>query len=146
MILLLLRVMSMHEAYGTVEASVIVLLAALIPLSEAIQTTGGTDLIAGWLSTALHGLSPLTSLFMVTLLANGGDAVPQQRGDGADARPIAGSLAIGWDSNPDPFLMAVALGAACDFLTPIGHQCNTIVMAPGGYRFATTGASACRSR
>jgi di/tricarboxylate transporter len=50
--------------------------------------------------------------------------------------PIAASLAVKLGVRPDPFLMAVALGAGCDFLTPIGHQCNTLVMGPGGYRFA----------
>ena len=49
--------------------------------------------------------------------------------------PIAASFAKSLGYNPDPFLMAVAIGAACDFLTPIGHQCNTLVMGPGGYRF-----------
>ena len=48
---------------------------------------------------------------------------------------IAASLAQRLDLSPDPFLMAVAVGAACDFLTPVGHQCNTLVMGPGGYRF-----------
>ena len=50
--------------------------------------------------------------------------------------PIGATLAAQLGFNPDPFLMAVAVGAACDFLTPIGHQCNTLVMGPGGYRFA----------
>ena len=49
--------------------------------------------------------------------------------------PIAAGLAANLGLSPDPFLMAVAVGAACDFLTPIGHQCNTLVMGPGGYRF-----------
>jgi di/tricarboxylate transporter len=49
--------------------------------------------------------------------------------------PIAATFANGLGYAPDPFLMAVAIGAACDFLTPIGHQCNTLVMGPGGYRF-----------
>jgi di/tricarboxylate transporter len=49
--------------------------------------------------------------------------------------PIAATFAKSLGYNPDPFLMAVAIGAACDFLTPIGHQCNTLVMGPGGYRF-----------
>jgi di/tricarboxylate transporter len=49
--------------------------------------------------------------------------------------PIAASVAKTLGLGPDPFLMAVAIGAACDFLTPIGHQCNTLVMGPGGYRF-----------
>lgn len=134
-VLLLLRVMSMHDAYATVEASVIVLLAALIPLSEAIQTTGGTELLAGWLSGLLQGLSPLTSLFIVTLLSMAVTPFLNNAATVLMVAPIAGSLAQQLGLNPDPFLMAVALGAACDFLTPIGHQCNTIVMAPGGYRF-----------
>jgi di/tricarboxylate transporter len=49
--------------------------------------------------------------------------------------PVAVGLARKLGLSPDPFLMAVAIGAACDFLTPIGHQCNTPVMGPGGYRF-----------
>ena len=50
--------------------------------------------------------------------------------------PVAASLAGGLGLQIDPFLMAVAVGASCDFLSPIGHQCNTLVMGPGGYRFA----------
>jgi di/tricarboxylate transporter len=49
--------------------------------------------------------------------------------------PIGAAFAQRLGLNPDPFLMAVAVGAACDFLTPVGHQCNTLVMGPGGYRF-----------
>jgi di/tricarboxylate transporter len=49
--------------------------------------------------------------------------------------PIGASVASKLGYNPDPFLMAVAIGATCDFLPPIGHQCNTLVMGPGGYRF-----------
>ena len=52
------------------------------------------------------------------------------------SRPIAAGFATRLGLNPDPFLMAVAVGAACDFLTPFGHQCNTLVMGPGGYRFS----------
>ena len=50
--------------------------------------------------------------------------------------PIAAAIAAALEVNPDRFLMAVAIGAACDFLTPIGHQCNTLVMGPGGYKFS----------
>lgn len=49
--------------------------------------------------------------------------------------PIAINVARGISSSPDPFLMAVAVGASSAFLTPIGHQSNTLVMGPGGYRF-----------
>jgi len=49
--------------------------------------------------------------------------------------PIAVSVAGGLGVSADPFLMAVAVSASCAFLTPIGHQSNTLVMVPGGYRF-----------
>ena len=58
------------------------------------------------------------------------------QGDFAARVDVGASLAERLELNPDPFLMAVAVGAACDFLTPIGHQCNTLVMGPGGYRFS----------
>ncbi|RFC61859.1 SLC13 family permease [Fulvimarina endophytica] len=134
-VLLLLRVMSMNEAYHSVEASVIVLLAALIPLSEAIETTGGTTLIADALSPFLATVPPIAALAVVVIV---GMAVTPFLNNAATVlmlAPIAGRIAIDLGLNPDPFLMGVALGAACDFLTPIGHQCNTIVMGPGGYRF-----------
>ncbi len=57
------------------------------------------------------------------------------KGERGNVAPIAATFAMSLGYNPDPFLMAVAIGAACDFLTPIGHQCNTLVMGPGGYRF-----------
>ncbi|KQT53022.1 MULTISPECIES: SLC13 family permease [unclassified Aureimonas] len=134
-VLLLLRVMSMNDAYHTVEASVIVLLAALIPVSEAIQTTGGTDLIAVWLSPVLHGLPPIGSLAVVILIAMAITPFLNNAATVLVMAPIAASVAQKLGLSTDAFLMGVALGAACDFLTPIGHQCNTIVMAPGGYRF-----------
>ncbi|KQT50720.1 permease [Aureimonas sp. Leaf454] len=134
-VLLLLRVMSMNDAYHTVEASVIVLLAALIPVSEAIQTTGGTDLIAIYLSPVLQGLPAIASLAVVIVIAMAVTPFLNNAATVLVMAPIAASVAQRLGLNTDPFLMGVALGAACDFLTPIGHQCNTIVMAPGGYRF-----------
>lgn len=134
-VLLLIRTMSMAEAYHTIEASVIVLLAALIPVSEAIETTGGTDLIANWLSPVLAGLSPTVALGVVIVLAMAVTPFLNNAATVLVLAPIAAALAKQLGLNPDPFLMGVALGSACDFLTPIGHQCNTIVMTPGGYRF-----------
>ena len=134
-VLLLLRVLTMHEAYNTIEWPVIVLLGALIPLSDSVRTTGGADLIAGLLQGAVQYLPAWGSLGMMILI---GMAVTPFLNNAATVlvvAPIAASLATRLNLNPDPFLMAVALGAACDFLTPIGHQCNTLVMGPGGYRF-----------
>jgi len=135
-ILLALRVMTMHEAYNTVEWPVLILLGALIPVSEAIQRTGGTDLIAGWLQMGVQGLPAIGALAVTLVVAMLLTPFLNNAATVLVVGPIAATLAGRLNLNADPFLMAVALGAACDFLTPIGHQCNTLVMGPGGYRFS----------
>jgi len=134
-IVLLLRVMSMDEAYAAVDGPLLVLLAALIPISEAIDRTGGAALIAQPLS---HLLGPLPPWAAVATLIAVGMAVTPFLNNAATVlivAPIAAAVAKDLGANPDAYLMAVAIGAGCDFLTPIGHQCNTLVMGPGGYRF-----------
>jgi di/tricarboxylate transporter len=135
-VLLLLRRLSMAEAYEAIEWHVVVVIAALIPLGHAVHATGGTDLLAGWLGGLaghLPGWGALTLVLVVTMaitpfLHNAPTVLV--------FGPIAAGLAARLGFSADPFLMAVALGAGCDFLTPVGHQCNTLVMGPGGYRFA----------
>jgi di/tricarboxylate transporter len=134
-VLLLLRVLSLREAYEVVEWPILILLGALIPVSEAVRTTGGTELIAGWLSVAADLLPPLGALALIVVAAMAVTPFLNNAATVLMMAPIAASLASKLQLNPDPFLMAVAVGAACDFLTPIGHQCNTLVMGPGGYRF-----------
>ena len=134
-VLLALRTLTMREAYETVEWPVVVLLAALIPISEAIRTTGGTELVAGWLSAAAESLPPLGALALVMVFAMAVTPFLNNAATVLVMAPVGASLATQLGLNPDPFLMAVAIGAACDFLTPIGHQCNTLVLGPGGYRF-----------
>ncbi|MFC7737068.1 SLC13 family permease [Roseomonas sp. GCM10028921] len=129
------RVMTTREAYDAVDWPVVVLLAALIPVSGAIQHTGGTDLLAGWLTGAVQGLPGIAALAVTMLLAMAVTPFLNNAATVLVMGPIAATLASKLGLSPDPFLMAVALGAACDFLTPIGHQCNTLVMGPGGYRF-----------
>ena len=133
--MLLLRALTPQEAYQAVDWPVIVLLGALIPVSEAIHSTGGTELIAGWLSAGMDGLPPLGALGLIMVVAMAVTPFLNNAATVLMLGPIAGSLAQRLGLSPDPFLMAVAVGAACDFLTPIGHQCNTLVMGPGGYRF-----------
>ena len=133
--MLLLRVMTMEEAYDSIEWSVIVLLAALIPVSNAIQATGGTDLVAAGLQSVAEGLPPMLALALMIVIAMAITPFLNNAAAVLVMAPIAASLAGRLELNPDPFLMAVAVGAACDFLTPIGHQSNTLVMGPGGYRF-----------
>ena len=134
-LLLLSRVLSLREAYEVVEWPILILLGALIPVSEAVRTTGGTDLIAGWLAVAAGALPPLGALALILVVAMAVTPFLNNAATVLMMAPIAAGLATNLKLNPDPFLMAVAIGAACDFLTPIGHQCNTLVMGPGGYRF-----------
>jgi len=133
--LLLARSLSLREAYESVEWPILILLGALIPVSEAVRTTGATDLIAGWLSVAANGLPPMGALALIMVAAMAVTPFLNNAATVLMMAPIAASLAAKLGLNPDPFLMAVAIGAACDFLTPFGHQCNTLVMGPGGYRF-----------
>ncbi len=128
-------VLRMREAYAALEPPVLVLVAALIPVSDAIQKTGGADLIAGWLSGAFHGLPPIATLTAMMAVAMAATPFLNNAATVLIAAPIGMGLAQRLGLNPDPFLMAVAVGAGCDFLTPVGHQCNTLVMGPGGYRF-----------
>jgi len=126
----------MREAYAALDGPVLVLIAALIPVSDAIRATGGADLVARVLAGAFEGLPPLLPLVAILAVAMAATPFLNNAATVLVVAPIGASLAKLLGLNPDPFLMAVALGAACDFLTPIGHQCNTLVMAPGGYRFA----------
>lgn len=111
------------------------MLGALIPVSEALRTTGGSDLIAGWLAMAANHLPPVGALAMVLVAAMAVTPFLNNAATVLLMAPIGAAMAQRLGLNADPFLMAVAVGAACDFLTPIGHQCNTLVMGPGGYRF-----------
>jgi di/tricarboxylate transporter len=125
----------MREAYAALEAPVLVLVAALIPVSDTVQKTGGADLIAAWLSGAFHGLPPLVTLTAMMAVAMAATPFLNNAATVLIAAPIGMGVAQRLGLSPDPFLMAVAVGAGCDFLTPVGHQCNTLVLGPGGYRF-----------
>jgi di/tricarboxylate transporter len=136
LILILARSLSLREAYDVVEWPLLIMIGSLIPISEAMQATGATDLVAAWLSGAAASLPPYGALALILIA---GMLVTPFLNNAATVlvmAPIAAKFASELGYNPDPFLMAVALGAASDFLTPIGHQCNTLVMGPGGYRFA----------
>src|SRR3546814_5188635 len=111
------------------------MLVALNPVSEALQTTGGTELIAGWLTSVAAVLPVWGALALILVSAMAVTPFLNNAATVLVMAPIAAMFASGLHLRPDAFLMAVAVGAGCDFLTPIGHQCNTLVMGPGGYRF-----------
>jgi di/tricarboxylate transporter len=134
--MLVFQLLTVKEAYDAVEWPVLILFGALIPVSESLQATGATELVAGWLSAAAQHVPPLGALGMMLVAAMALTPFLNNAATVLVMAPIGASLAGQLGLRPDPFLMAVAVGAGCDFLTPIGHQCNTLVMGPGGYRFS----------
>jgi di/tricarboxylate transporter len=135
LVILLARSISLREAYEAVDWPLLILIGSLIPVSEAMQTTGATDLLAMWLSSIASPLPPHGALAVILVAGMAATPFLNNAATVLVMAPIAAQFANGLGYNPDPFLMAVALGAASDFLTPIGHQSNTLVMGPGGYRF-----------
>lgn len=127
--------LSMREAYASLEGEVLVLIGALTPLSEAVHATGGTGLIAHGLADLLHAAPPMLALGALLVTAMACSPFLHNAPTVLVLAPIGVALAQSLRLNPDAFLMAVATGAGCDFLTPIGHQCNTLVRGPGGYKF-----------
>lgn len=130
-----LRTLPWRLVYDAIDWPVIVLLACLLPVAGAMQSTGAAGLIAGVLldtlaqGNAIVGLAVIliTTLILTDLMNNAATA--------AVMAPIALGAANQLGVNPDTFLMAVAVGASCAFLTPIGHQNNTLILGPGGFRF-----------
>jgi di/tricarboxylate transporter len=134
-LVVLFGVLTLREAYEAVELPILVLLACLIPISDAISSTGGAELIASALAAAAAALPPVGAVSLALVTAMALTPFLNNAATVLIMAPVGASLAGKLGLHAEPFLMAVALGAACDFLTPIGHQCNTLVMGPGGYRF-----------
>jgi di/tricarboxylate transporter len=130
-----LGAISMREAFASLEGQVLILIGALTPLSEAVQSTGGAGLIANGLAGLLHSAPALLTLGILMVTAMACAPFLHNAPTVLVLGPIGVALARQLHLQPDAFLMAVATGAGCDFLTPVGHQCNTLVMGPGGYRF-----------
>lgn len=131
----LTRVLPAREIYRAVDWPVIVLLGALIPVGEALDTSGGAQRIADALLHVGKVTPPALSVAAVLLISLALSNVINNAAAAVLLAPVALNLAAGVGAAPDPFLMAVAVGASCPFLTPIGHQSNTLVLGPGGYRF-----------
>jgi di/tricarboxylate transporter len=107
----------------------------LIPISDALRKTGNTDVIATQLSSTAQVLPAYGAIALIMVAAMAVTPFLNNAATVLVMAPIAATFATQLGYRPEAFLMAVAIGAGCDFLTPIGHQCNTLVMGPGGYRF-----------
>lgn len=135
LLMVLTGVISLSQAYRGLDLPIIVLLAAMIPVGAALETTGGAEMIADSLAR-LEGTTSVAMMLVIVLVAT--MVLSDVINNAASAiliAPIAMDLANSIGASADPFLMAVAVGASCAFNTPIGHQSNTLVMTPGGYRF-----------
>ena len=128
-------IISLHQLYSHIEWPIVVLLGSMIPLGAALQSSGGTELIAAALIDLTQGMAPwmiLTVLMIVTMTLSD---VLNNTATTIVAAPIGIQMAQTLEVNPDPFLMAVAISASAAFLTPIGHKNNTLILGPGGYSF-----------
>ncbi|UWR67265.1 SLC13 family permease [Phaeobacter inhibens] len=131
----LTKILPLAELYDHIEWPVVVLLGSMIPLGAALDSAGGTALIAESLLTLTAGMPAwaiLTVLMVVTMTLSD---VLNNTATAIVAAPVGIQMANGLGVSPDPFLMAVAVAASAAFLTPIGHKNNTLVLGPGGYHF-----------
>ncbi|MEX1299770.1 MAG: SLC13 family permease [Desulfotignum sp.] len=134
-IMVLAGVVPLGEIYEHIDWPVIVLLGAMFPLGHALESSGGAGLIAEkllMLSGFFSSAGTLAVLLVGTMLLSN---VVNNAAAAVLMAPISMTLAREMGFFPDPFLMAVAVGASCAFLTPVGHQSNALVMGPGGYQF-----------
>ncbi len=129
------RVVPLRSIYHAVDWPVVVLLGALIPVAGAMAETGAADVLASWLVDGLAGGRAVPGLILILVVTMTLSDFMNNAATAAVMCPIALSTAKELGVNADPFLMAVAVGASCAFLTPIGHQNNTLILGPGGFRF-----------
>ena len=135
-VLLLTKFITLESAYQAIDWPVIILLGAMIPVGAALETTGGAARIADGLAGLGEFMPPWATLGVILVVTTLLSAVINNAAAVILMAPIATGVAASLGASIDPFLMAVAIGGSSAFLTPIGHQSNTIVMGPGGYQFS----------
>jgi di/tricarboxylate transporter len=121
--------------YRDIDWPIVIMLAAMIPVGTALQTTGLTDVISSSISVFAGDLSQFWLLFTILIVTMATTDIINNAATAVIMAPISAGIAIELGYSIEPFLMVVAVGASCAFLTPIGHQCNTVVMGPGNYKF-----------
>ncbi len=133
--MVILAVVPPREVYHTIDWPVLVLLGALIPIGQALEQSGATTVLAQYLVNVMSGYSPIILLGVIMIVTMLLTDVMNNAATAVVMAPFSVAVAQNLGVYADPFLMAVAIGASCAFLTPIGHQNNLLVMGPGGYRF-----------
>jgi di/tricarboxylate transporter len=132
---ILCGILPLRDVYREIEWPIIVLLGAMIPVSQAFQSTQCTELIANSITGLTGALPPWAMISLVMIVTMCLSDIINNAATAFIMTPIAVGISSTLSLPPDPFLMAVAVGASCAFLTPIGHQCNAMILGPGGYRF-----------
>ncbi|MGD9852689.1 MAG: SLC13 family permease [Nitrospirales bacterium] len=133
--MVLLSIVSPRDVYQSIDWPVLVLLGAMIPIGRAIEHSGVSTILAELLVGLTAGFPPVVLLGVIMVLTMTLSDVMNNAATAVVMAPLSVAVAQSLGVHPDPFLMAVAIGASCAFLTPIGHQNNLLVMGPGGYRF-----------
>ncbi len=128
-------VLPMRSMYEAIDWPVIVLLAAMIPVAGVMASTGAADLLAQILLENVAGGNAIVAVVLLMVITMTLSDFMNNAATAAVMCQIAISSAAVLSVNPDTLLMAVAIGASCSFLTPIGHQNNTLILGPGGFRF-----------
>lgn len=134
-LILAVGALPLAEAYASVEWPILIMLGALIPVSDTLRTTGASQILATWLAHVAAGLPPWGAVALILVAAMAVTPFLNNAATVLVMAPIAAVFAHDLGFKPEAFLIATAMGAGCDFLTPIGHQCNTLVFGPGGYKF-----------
>jgi len=134
-LILAIGALPLAEAYDSVEWPILVMLGALIPVSDTLRTTGASQILATWLAHVAASLPPWGAVALILVAAMAVTPFLNNAATVLVMAPIAAVFAHDLGYRPEAFLIATAMGAGCDFLTPIGHQCNTLVFGPGGYKF-----------
>ena len=129
-------ILPVRQLYDKIDWPIIVLLGSMIPVSNALETTGTSQLLANNMVTMTQSLPHWLILALIMVITMCLSDVINNAATALIMAPIASGIAISLGVNIDPFLMAVAVGASCAFLTPIGHQCNALILGPGGYKFS----------
>lgn len=133
--MILLRIVSVREAHEAIDWSVVILLGAMIPVGNAFETSGAVGQLTGWIASVPAIQHPVVMLTIVLLLTMTLSDILNNAATAIVMAPFAAAVAGNLNVSADPFLMAVCIGASCAFLTPVGHQSNTLVLGPGGYHF-----------
>lgn len=133
--MVLFNIVSPRDVYQAVDWPVLVLLGAMIPIGQALERSGATTLLAQFLVGMMEDFPPVMLLGLIMVMTMTLSDVMNNAATAVVMAPLSVAVALNLGVSTDPFLMAVAVGASCAFLTPIGHQNNLLVMGPGGYRF-----------